>query len=143
MKVNVFSSQKDLPVSKDSVRALVKAVLSQERAPHKEASIYFVTVKRICDIHKEFFDDPAQTDCMSFPLDELHLGEVFICPKTAIEYANEKHLPIYEELSLYVIHGILHCLGYDDLETAKRRIMRKKEKSYMDLIRTKDLILTQ
>ena len=79
---------------------------------------------------------------MSFPIDEIHLGEVFVCPKTAIEYAGEKKLPIYEELSLYVVHGLLHCLGYDDLEPAKRRIMRKKEKSCMDLIRTKDLILT-
>lgn len=79
---------------------------------------------------------------MSFPLDEIHLGEVFVCPKTAIEYADEKKLPVYEELSLYVVHGLLHCLGYDDLEPAERRIMRKKEKSCMDLIRTKDLILT-
>lgn len=141
MKIQVYNSQKDLPVSKQSVRALVKEVLKLERSSYEEASIYFVPVKKICDLHDHFFDDPSQTDCISFPLDEHHLGEIFVCPKTAVEYAEKRNLPPYEELSLYVIHGILHCLGLDDLEPSKRRIMRKREKRCMAFIKTQDLLL--
>lgn len=141
IKVQVYNTQKDLKVSKKSVRALVKAVLQHERSTHLEASIYLVPVKKICELHQEFFNDPTQTDCMSFPLDETHLGEVFACPQTAIEYAQKNQRLPYEELSLYIIHGILHCLGYDDLEPSQRRVMRKKEKSNMDFIKSQDLFI--
>ncbi len=142
MKIQVFNSQKDLPVSKQSVRALVEGVLKLERSDHEEAAVYFVSVKEICKLHEDFFDDPKQTDCISFPLNDKDLGEIFVCAKTALEYAEKRNLPPYEELSLYVIHGILHCLGFDDLEPAARRVMRKKEKRCMDFIRTQDLVLT-
>jgi len=142
LKIHVYNSQKDLPVSKQSVRALVKEVLKLERSNHIEASVYFVPVKEICELHDQFFNDPKQTDCISFPLDEQHLGEIFVCAKTAVEYANKRNLPPYEELSLYVIHGILHCLGFDDLEPSEKRIMRKKEKRCMSFIKTQDLLIT-
>ena len=141
MKIQVFNSQKDLPISKQSVRALVKEVLKLERSDHEEVAIYFVPVQKICDLHHQFFDDPTQTDCISFPLDEEHLGEVFVCAKTALDYAAKRNLSPYDELSLYVIHGLLHCLGFDDLEPSKRRIMRKKEKRCMAFIKTQDLLL--
>ena len=32
-----------------------------------------------------------------------------------------------EELARYVIHGLLHLHGYDDLEPAKRRVMKREE----------------
>jgi probable rRNA maturation factor len=130
--VNVFSRQRDLKISKKSVRALVEGVLKLERSSHQEVSIYFVTQSKICELHEEFFQDPSPTDCISFPIDEAHLGEVFVCPKAALSYAKP-----YEELSLYVIHGLLHCLGFDDLEPAARRMMRKKEKHCMAKVKTR------
>ena len=95
----------------------------------------------LAKLHDQFFQDPTPTDCISFPLDQQHLGEIFVCAKTAVEYATKRNLPPYEELSLYVIHGILHCLGFDDLEPSEKRIMRKKEKRCMALIKTQDLLL--
>lgn len=114
--------------SKGSTRALVKAALAYLKVPCKEISIYFVTEKQIAALHGQFFQDPTPTDCISFPLDEHHLGEVFVCPSAAKSYAKKNP---YEETALYIIHGILHLIGYDDLEEKTRRIMRKKEKSCM------------
>lgn len=96
-----------------------------------EVAIYFVTEANIAQLHDQFFNDPTPTDCISFPLDERHLGEVFVCPSVAIAYARKKGLDPYQETALYVIHGLLHLLGYDDLEPKERRTMRKKEKTCM------------
>ena len=141
MKINVRNSQKDLPISSRGVRALVRAVLAHLKAAHLEVSIYFVSTRRISQLHDDFFDDPTTTDCISFPLDEEHLGEVFICPRTAIDYAAARQKDPFEEVSLYLIHGLLHCLGYDDLEPGARRTMRKKEKICMALIKRLDIKL--
>lgn len=132
--ITVFNYQKDLKISKSSVRALVEATLKYLSVCYEELSIYLISKKKISELHDEFFDDPNPTDCISFPLDEKHLGEIFVCPKVALEYSEEHDLNPLEETALYVIHGLLHLIGYDDVTEKDRRIMRKKEKSCMDYL---------
>ncbi|MBS0625331.1 MAG: rRNA maturation RNase YbeY [Verrucomicrobia bacterium] len=133
MKVSVSNQQKNLKISTRAVKEIVLAVLALEKAEEwEDASIYFVTEKKICQLHDEFFQDPSPTDCISFPIGfDGTLGEVFVCPKTAVLYAEKNNLDPYEETALYIVHGLLHLLGYDDLEEKARRVMRKKEKSCM------------
>lgn len=98
-------------------------------------SFYFVTQAAICRLHHRFFDDPSPTDCITLPLDPLErdsqtyhiLGEAFICPKTAITYAKQRHLDPYDELYRYLIHCLLHFKGYTDTTQAERTRMKKKE----------------
>jgi len=137
--VDINNAQKDLKISKKGVRSLVDAVLRHLGSLHTEVSIYFVTERKICALHDQFFQDPSPTDCISFPLDEEHLGEVFVCPKAALEF---DPVDPYSELALYIIHGLLHCLGYDDLEPKAKRAMRKKEKSCMAVINKQKISLT-
>ncbi|MDE3046345.1 MAG: rRNA maturation RNase YbeY [Verrucomicrobiota bacterium] len=141
MNIHIFNNQKDLSLSKPAVRRLVQTVLQAEKASHTEVSIYFVTTRKITELHDEFFDDPTPTDCISFPLGDEHLGEVFVCPATATAYAKKKKLNPYDETALYIVHGLLHCLGYDDLESKDRRIMRKKEKTCMALLKEQKVSL--
>ncbi len=140
-KVHISNLQKDLKIAFPSVRKVVRAILSSERIACKEIALYFVTEKRISKLHKDFFNDPTPTDCISFPMDQEFLGEVFVCPKTAQIFAKKNNLDPYPETTLYIIHGILHLLGYDDLAPAKKRIMRKKEKTCMALLEEHNLFL--
>jgi len=111
------------------------------KCSHEEVSVYFVTTKQICALHDEFFNDPSPTDCISFPIDEHHLGEIFVCPETALTYAKKHNLDPRKELTLYLVHGILHCLGFDDLTPPEKRRMRKKEKHCMHFLEAHKLIL--
>jgi len=129
--IRIYNHQKDLKIDKSLTKALVNSVLTHLKVNCDEVSIYFVNQKKITDLHEAFFDDPTPTDCISFPLDDKELGEVFVCPAVAIQYASKKKLDPYDETALYVIHGLLHLIGFDDLEPKERRTMRKKEKSCM------------
>ncbi len=140
MKVVVFDEQKDLLIHPKSVKPIVESLLLAENALSDEVAIYFVTVERISQVHEEFFDDPAPTDCISFPIDKpgapgYHiLGEIFICPKTGIDYLLQSKLKeqnIYLEITLYLVHGLLHLLGFDDLNEKDRKKMRAHEKKLM------------
>lgn len=128
MKIHVLNRQKDLPLSVSSVRKLVRSVILLRNVTCQEISIYFVSEAKITQLHGEFFNDPTSTDCISFPIDSETLGEVFVCPKVAMAYASKNHIDPYDETALYVIHGILHLLGDDDLSPIPRRKMRKNEK---------------
>lgn len=142
----VFNQQKDLLVSHASVKSVIQYVLEAEKRHTDEVAVYFVTTDEICKLHADFFNDPSTTDCISFPMDNEEdcgyhvLGEVFICPKTAIDYVAKEGDP-YRELTLYLVHGLLHLLGYDDIEENDREQMRAAEKRIMDpLIHQKILI---
>ena len=136
-KVHIGNTQKDFPIKKRLICQLVRSVLEFLEVECKEISIYFVTRKKISALHERFFQDPSPTDCISFPLDDEHLGEVFVCPSVAIAYAKEKRLDPFEETILYIVHGILHLIGYDDLTPADKKIMRRMEKKCMERIRSK------
>jgi probable rRNA maturation factor len=83
-------------------------------------------------LNKEFLDIDAPTDVLSFPSGEedpdpdtgrVYLGDVIIsCPR-AEEQASAAGHPLIAELSLLVVHGVLHLLGYDHGEPEEKEQM--------------------
>jgi probable rRNA maturation factor len=148
LKIHLFNKQDDLPINRRMVRSLVKAFLKLEEVHCHEVSIYFVDEKTICQLHEQFFDDPSPTDCISFPMDGPEeityriLGEVFICPQAAIAYSAKRKVNPLNELSLYVIHGLLHLIGYDDIDPKDRAKMRLAEKRHLESINAKNISLS-
>lgn len=56
----------------------------------------------------------------------LH-GELFVCLDDAVKQAREFRTSWQDELVRYVIHGLLHLCGHDDLKLAARRKMKREE----------------
>lgn len=72
----------------------------------------------IAAVHGEFMDDPTPTDVITF-----QHGEILVSVETATRCAAEHgHAPEREAL-LYVIHGLLHLNGHDDLSEPARGTM--------------------
>ncbi len=130
--VNISNKQRDLKLSKPRIKKAVLALCSYLSINCDELSFYFVSKKEITSLHEKFFDDPTPTDCITFPIDDSYLGDVFCAPSAAIAFAPENPYP---ELLLYIIHGMLHLIGYDDMNPKDKRIMRKKEKQCMEFLR--------
>lgn len=147
MIVQVYNQQTVLSIHSDQVVKLSQAVISYEKQACDEVSVHFVETQQICELHETFFNDPSPTDCISFPMDDEEsagyqiLGELFVCPQTAKEYADEYGLDPYEETSLYVVHGLLHLMGYDDLEDEDIVEMRAAEERHMLNLKQHQLLL--
>lgn len=146
MQVLVSNKQRILPLSLASVRKVVIRSLVLEGVTCDEVSIGFVDVPTICSLHDRFFNDPSPTDCITCPIDPPNtpgycvLGEVFVSPQAAIDYvATDDKEKIYWELTLYVIHGLLHLLGYDDIEEEDEREMRAAEQRILKVLRSEEL----
>jgi len=77
------------------------------------------------------------TDVLVFDITEPQdskrmFADIVISVDTAIRNAKIfKTTPLYE-IKLYLIHGALHLLGYDDHGLKQRQLMRKKEKTYVN-----------
>lgn len=136
-KLQLHNSQRVVPISPRSVESVVSFLIEANDLSCEEMIVHFVGKRKIAALHAEFFDDPTPTDCITFPIDSPEdpsckvLGELFICPQVAKEFAEEHGIPVYEELTLYLVHGFLHLLGYDDLTPDERKKMRAQEKRWM------------
>lgn len=135
--ITIFNQQKDAKISASFMKKAVTAALAFHHVLCDEVAIHFVTNRRMCQMHGEFFDDPSPTDCMSFPYDQeqeggyFFLGEIFVCPKQAQMHVDKHGGDLHNEILLYVVHGLLHLLGYDDMNVATRKVMRRQEKRLM------------
>jgi probable rRNA maturation factor len=149
VKIYISNKQKDLNISTTSAKQAVELLLDYLHIRCDEISFHFVTTKKICQLHADFFDDPTTTDCITFPIDETStddyrvLGEVFICPKTAIDYCNSKKGEPHQETTLYLIHGLLHLIGYDDIEPLDRKKMRRKERDCIRFLEKRSAFLKE
>ena len=114
--------------------------------------VSFLTPSGIERVNEDFLGHHGPTDVISFdyragdePGDEFGDGddpsvELIVCPAVALREARKRGLPYAEEVALYVSHGLLHAAGYDDLNPAAKRVMRRAEKRVMNGLRKKGLI---
>jgi len=76
--------------------------------------------------------------CSEFRVQSSELamaGEICVSVDAAAAFAKRHGREVAEELLLYVVHGWLHLAGYDDLQPARRRVMRGAERRAMGILR--------
>ncbi|MBQ8291626.1 MAG: rRNA maturation RNase YbeY [Clostridia bacterium] len=72
-----------------------------------------------------------------FDIDEagnLLLGSVVICEERAREQAAEYGHSYERELHYLLVHGVMHCLGYDHMEEAEKTEMRAMEEKVLSVL---------
>ena len=134
IRVHVENLQDALPVDAPRVERLVRFVLEQE-GRSGEISLCFVDDEHIARLHGEFLDDPTPTDVITFPFSEDDSrpleGEIVISSGAALRQAGEHDSTPLNELHLYVIHGLLHLTGHDDLNEEDSRQMEVAQERYL------------
>ena len=97
-----------------------------------ELCVHLVAASEMARVNETFLQHEGSTDVITFDHSEsarphaLH-GELFICLDDAVKQAREFKTSWQNELTRYVIHGVLHLRGYDDLKPAARRVMKREE----------------
>ncbi len=133
MRITITNLQDACPIKKPRVREVVKAVLHREEAD-AELSIVFVDKDEITRLNERFLGHKGPTDVLSFPMETNAgrvSGEVVVCVPVAVEYAAETKTGAEGEIMLYVVHGVLHLLGYDDADKKGARTMHRAEKEIL------------
>ena len=67
------------------------------------------------------------------------LGNVIVCPETAVDFIKLHGGNFYHEVTLYVIHGLLHLIGYDDIDEEDRALMKSEEARYLEHLEAQSL----
>lgn len=92
--------------------------LVRELAPEGDSfTVRFTDDAGIRRYNRDYRDQDEATDVLSFPgettVEGRHLGDVLISVPTARRQAREAGQDIATEIRRLLLHGLLHCLGYD------------------------------
>jgi probable rRNA maturation factor len=95
-----------------------------------DLGVFLVAAPEMTHLNETFLQHAGSTDVITFGYAErasqLH-GEIFLCVDEAILQARRFRTTWQSELVRYLIHGVLHLLGYDDRRAVARRKMKREE----------------
>lgn len=132
--VEVVDRQRSLRLPRGWLAGVVRRALARQGIDAAELCVLVVDDRRIARLHREWLDVAGPTDVITFasaaagPPDGVLRGDIVASAETARRVARAVGWPARHELAYYVIHGILHLAGHDDLTATDRRAMRARER---------------
>jgi probable rRNA maturation factor len=145
-RIAIANRQRAVRIDRRAITALARRALALEQVVAAEISVAFVDDLEIREINRAFLNHDFPTDVISFMLDgdgchnqagargtvrrgagRTIDGEIIISADTAARNAAELGTTAEYELGLYLVHGLLHLCGYDDLTPREKRLMRRRE----------------
>ena len=158
--VEVFAADEQAEVAVDAMRwvRLARMVMEEQGVRgDAELSMLFVDEKAMSDLNERFLGRTGPTDVLAFPMDDeliesgrqpdqggrgpgspaepsdapILVGDVVICPRVAERQAREHVISLDDEMTLLVVHGVLHLLGFDHEEEEEATVMERRERELM------------
>ncbi len=143
LRVAVAVPQEIVAVDRGLMRQAARAVLEGEGVADAEVSLAFVDNPTIHRLNQRYLQHDEPTDVLSFPLSEPNskrlAGELVIGAEVARAQADSRGHDVQAELTLYVIHGLLHLCGYDDHSDAGAHELRQRERHYLQSLGLPDI----
>ena len=134
--LEILDEQDELTVDLERVRAICERILDDGKIQSGKINVVLVNSDTIHQYNKDFLQHNFSTDVISFPTEDRRSegyleGEILACTEVAKERAEEFGWTAEEELLLYVVHGMLHLVGFDDASQEQKAIMQEKERAYL------------
>ncbi len=151
MEINVlFDEGFEGAIDEGWLREVAVKALTAEHQADAEMGILITGQEKIRQLHKEYMDEDEPTDVLSFAMrekgpldapdfifpagDAAHLGEVIISYPQAEIQAGEHGHSAKKEVTILLIHGVLHLVGYDHDEPERQKKMQAREKAILKLV---------
>lgn len=134
MKIDFTNLQDIVKPDRQSLRRAAKAALKGAPGCY---SLVLVDDAQIREINLKYLGSNDVTDVIAFPFEDAPLskddcaGEIIISAERAAAEAAQRGIGVESELALYVVHGALHLVGFDDLTADGAAAMHRREKEIL------------
>ncbi|MBN1360039.1 MAG: rRNA maturation RNase YbeY [Sedimentisphaerales bacterium] len=131
--VQIAQRFEDVPVDAARLEALVAYVCERFDLSGATVSIGIVDDAEISVLNERFLNHEGTTDCLSFDLsDDPDSGaprvfDLVVNGQMAVRQAVQRGHSSEAELALYVTHGLLHQLGFDDANPEQAQAIHRTE----------------
>lgn len=144
LSVDVTASREaasDLDQSKRAWLADHASRIGEQLDLEGELRVRIVGDAEMAAAHDRHLGDPTTTDVLTFDLADGSAArgapvdaDLMVCLDEATRRAAEHGHAFERELLLYVVHGLLHCLGHDDHDEASFQRMHTLEDELLEAV---------
>lgn len=120
------------------VRAHAERALAELARPG-EVRVLVVDDAAMGDAHERYAGVVGTTDVLTFDLSDGRSAagaaldaDIYVCADEACRQAGARGHEPKRELLLYILHGVLHCLGYDDHDDDRYAAMHAAEDALLE-----------
>jgi probable rRNA maturation factor len=125
-----FDIETEIPgIDPERLKQLIRHICRTYEVTEVSIEIQIVSDKGIMKIHEQFLGSTETTDVISFDLSDED-GPCFqlaVNVDMARRKSEELGHSVEAELALYITHGMLHNLGFDDAEPEQAKKMHETE----------------
>ncbi len=133
--INFFNEDVDFKVAHPrKTKTWLKSIIETEGYELNQLNYVFCSDEYLLGINRQYLNHDFYTDIITFDNSEIEgkvEGDIFVSIDRVQENAKELNKPFEEELRRVLAHGILHLVGYDDIEDEQELEMRNKEDFYL------------
>jgi len=134
--VLICSSQKAVRVPRKRIAELVAFVGGRSGARIAEIDLAVVTGSEMAALNRRYLSHAYQTDVLSFDLSDSRVdglrAQIIVCGDVAARQGRLRRHGPQRELMLYVVHGLLHLLGYDDASVRGAARMHARQEELLE-----------
>ena len=125
----IWNDHPRLKLDATLVRQLVDQVMRSRDLEMHRLEIILTDTEHVHRLNLSWKNADYNTDVLTFSLGSETVidAEIYVNLDFAEQYCQDYGATFTEEASRYVIHGLLHVLGFDDPTPKERENMRKKE----------------
>jgi len=151
MNVTIASRQRARKINRRLLKQITAALLADLKIEKADLGIHLVAAPEMTCLNEKYLRHAGPTDVIAFdygfgvppsggfpsnhsrrtnrlkPELQTLWGEIFVCVDEAILQARKFGTSWQSEMVRYIIHGILHLLGFDDSCAVARRKMKREE----------------
>ena len=115
MSLYITDRQKSENLDLERIRRSLVPVLAELAIVDLDLEIELLDDRQIAELNEKFFSRSRPTNVISFPQEreDGHLGDVVVSVETARRETEALGYSLEEGVVYYLIHGILHLLGYE------------------------------
>lgn len=124
-----------LYVDEATLRTLIHRIADAESRALGTVSIVLTDHDTVLTLNRDYLGHDYVTDVLAFDLsaeDASHVeGEIYVDLDTAAERHEDFGVSFEDEARRYVVHGMLHLMGYDDSDDSQQAEMRRLEDRFL------------
>jgi len=139
ISIAITQEYQDIDLSLSKLEQLIRLICTQHDIEDGMVSLAIIDDIHTVEMNRKYLDREGTTDCFSFDLSDdpsvptNRVFEIVVNGEKARQESQRRGHSAEAELALYITHGMLHNLGFDDITRDQSQEMHAREDEILQL----------